>query len=222
VVGILGRVAVIDTYVEELSGALRGPRRHKADLLAEARDSLVDAAEAYQGRGLDREPAERRAVTEFGAVPQIAPAYQAELAVGQGRRTALIVAAVLATQQFGAELAWRAVDTGPWHSSGAYAFLAEATDIVGLVALAAALGVVFLFTRWGGPRLARVTGLATIGCYGFFLAAGVVLTFFGPLAPTLTTGPGLLVYALTTSVPLVLVGLSARRCLAAAKATPAR
>ena len=36
---------VIDAYLDELSGSLRGPRRVTTDLLTEARDSLVDAAD---------------------------------------------------------------------------------------------------------------------------------------------------------------------------------
>src|SRR4051812_26337431 len=70
---------VIETYVAELGRTLRGPRRAKADLLAEARDSLVDAAGARERVGLPREEAEREAVAEFGAVPDIAPGYQTEL-----------------------------------------------------------------------------------------------------------------------------------------------
>jgi hypothetical protein len=84
-------VGVIDAYVAELGGILRGPRRAKADLLDEARDSLVDAVRAYQDRGLDRQAAERRAVEEFGDVAEIAPGYQTELGLVQGRRTALLV-----------------------------------------------------------------------------------------------------------------------------------
>jgi hypothetical protein len=35
---------VIDAYIGELERRLRGPRRVKADLLAETRDALLDAA----------------------------------------------------------------------------------------------------------------------------------------------------------------------------------
>jgi hypothetical protein len=208
-------VAVIEAYVEELSGALRGPRRHKADLLTEARDSLVDAAEAYQDRGLDREPAERRAVTEFGAVPEIAPAYQAELAIGQGRRTALLVAAIQATQHFGAEALWRSTTPGiaEWRAPSVYGVIAEVTDIVGLLCIAAALTAAAVFTRGGSPRLVRATGLVTLGSFVFFGVAGAFLTFAGPLATTLSSLGGLILYFVTASVPAVAVGLSAHRCL---------
>jgi hypothetical protein len=92
---LIGVAGEVDRYVAELGAALRGPRRAKADLLAEARDSLWDAAAAYQKMGLDESAAQRRAVADFGGLAEIAPAYQAELAVAQGRRTALLIAAGL-------------------------------------------------------------------------------------------------------------------------------
>ena len=78
---------MIDAYVADLADALRGPRRAKADLIAEARDSLVDATEAYARRGFDRAAAERRAVQEFGMIAEIAVGYQTELGLAQGPRS---------------------------------------------------------------------------------------------------------------------------------------
>src|SRR5262245_50362297 len=94
--GILGRV--IDAYIDQLRGTLRGPRRATADLLTEARDSLVDAAEAYERDGFGRAAAETRAVREFGDVRVVAPEYQNELGLAQARRTALLVLAVITLQ----------------------------------------------------------------------------------------------------------------------------
>jgi hypothetical protein len=81
----------IDEYVTGLRRTLRGPGRAKRDLLVEAHDSLLDAAEAYAADGLERVEAERLAVEEFGSLSVIAPAFQEELAVAQGRRTAFLV-----------------------------------------------------------------------------------------------------------------------------------
>jgi hypothetical protein len=39
---------------------LRGPRRVKADMLAEVRDGLIDATEAYRDSGLDEDGAQRQ------------------------------------------------------------------------------------------------------------------------------------------------------------------
>jgi hypothetical protein len=82
---------LIDDYVTELRGALSGPHGPKHDLVVEARDSLLDCAEAYQAAGLPREEAERRAVEEFGPVPVVAPGYQEELTASAGRRLGLLL-----------------------------------------------------------------------------------------------------------------------------------
>lgn len=70
---------VIDDYVTRLSHALRGPRRPKRDLLAEARDGLLDAALVRERGGLGRLAAEQAAVREFGAVAEIVDDFQREL-----------------------------------------------------------------------------------------------------------------------------------------------
>jgi hypothetical protein len=77
----------IESHVRGLDRALTGPGRLKADMLREVRHGLVDAAEAYEAEG-DADP-ERRAIAEFGAVPEVAPAYQAELATSATRSVAL-------------------------------------------------------------------------------------------------------------------------------------
>lgn len=45
---------MIVTYINELRRGLRGPTRVKADLLAESRDVLLDAADAYEHDRLSR------------------------------------------------------------------------------------------------------------------------------------------------------------------------
>jgi hypothetical protein len=98
---------LIGSYISELSTALRGPRKVKLDLLAESRDSLADAAEAYERDGVPPPEAERRAVEEFGDLSELVPAYQEELAMAQGRRTALVVLVALALQHTLAEVVWQ-------------------------------------------------------------------------------------------------------------------
>ncbi|MBG0829896.1 hypothetical protein HS041_19195 [Planomonospora sp. ID67723] len=87
----MASTGVIDDYVTGLGRALKGPRGAKRDLLTEARDSLLDAAEALELDGLDRAEAERAAVAEFGAVAEIAPGYQDELSAAAGRRLATLL-----------------------------------------------------------------------------------------------------------------------------------
>ncbi|MEV4103521.1 hypothetical protein AB0J42_24960 [Nonomuraea sp. NPDC049649] len=62
----------IDDQVSRLRRALRGPRRLKRDLLAEARRPAR--------RGLGRTEAERAAVREFGTVEEVVGSFQEVLA----------------------------------------------------------------------------------------------------------------------------------------------
>lgn len=162
-------MSVVENYVAGLASALRGPRRVKADLLAEARHSLDDACEAYLDEGLPADSAQRRAVTEFGSLAEVVPGYQAELAVAQGRRTAVMFAVGLVALRFVAPLAWGGgLDHGG--TPGVFfGYLAGA----GVVAALAA----WLLLGWGSryaPDGARVTRLLGRGALGFLGLHGVV------------------------------------------------
>ncbi|MDP9841897.1 permease prefix domain 1-containing protein [Streptosporangium lutulentum] len=104
---------VIDDYVTGLSHALRGPRGPKLDMITEARDSLLDTAEALEGEGLDRAEAERIAVEEFGPISEIAPGYQEGLSISAGRRLAclLFLSVPLTTLMW--TLTWRTLPGDP-------------------------------------------------------------------------------------------------------------
>lgn len=214
---------MIDAYIAELHGSLRGPRRARTDLVTEARDSLVDATEAYQCAGLDRGDAERRAVREFGDVRTIAAAYQAELGLVQTRRTATLVLLVIGSQAAITDVAWRLVaNLGyTWRPNAAYALLAETVDWVGYATLAVAALILLacgIGARWTrvDRRIARVTGVAGLAVCGFFVPASAVLTAFSPLASLLgATTPGLAVMAAWCATPSI-IAASARRCLRAA------
>lgn len=212
-------MTAIDGYIDELGAALRGPRRAKADLLAEARDSLVDAVDAYQSRGLSRETAEREAVDEFGAVREVAPGYQAELGLAQGRRTALLIFLVLAAQDplWDAWLSMTAA--GAAAPRPGLALVDGAVKWLGglamagalLVALAGGIGVRYLGVRRG---LTRGVGVLAFAVCGVFAVSGpllAVLSLDGRLSLSVA-GP-LLVFLL---LPLTWTAVSGRRCLAAA------
>ena len=144
----------IDGYVAGLSERLRGPRRVRADLVAEARDGLVDAAEAYQEAGLTPPDAQRRAVTEFGSYPAVVPHYQAELAVAQGRRTVLLIAVALPVLVLVAPLMWwRSPWSGHVQLPVGYARLTAGFD--GLSLAGAALAVLVLVGYGWGSRFIR-------------------------------------------------------------------
>lgn len=213
-----GAVSAIDEYVHDLAAALRGPRRVRADLVAEARDGLVDAAEAYQATGVARTHAERQAVAEFGPVPELAASYQRLLAFAQGRRTAVLVFLVCAVQGLGSTFAWRTADMG-WRGlpSPEYLVLANVVDWfgIGVKVLALLLLAVCGFgTRYLGTRrwVPRAIGLFALGIGLYSVVTSVVMTAADPVG-SITDGyhlPWILVGGL---LPLALVAPSARRCL---------
>jgi hypothetical protein len=214
----------IDAYIADLDSALRGPRRARADLLAEARDGLADAAEAYVSAGLRPAEAARRALAEFGGVAEVAPAYQEELAAAQGRRTALGILIVHLAVAVEGNLSWRLFDFWQGHHPGtAYLTIARVTDlaqyaiVVALVALLLAYGPL---SRYVPARaLLRATGALTFFVLGFMLASAVTLMMSTPLASaSVLAGVGTLAAILlpggATSFTL---GRGAHRCLALAR-----
>jgi hypothetical protein len=216
----------IDAYVASLRGALRGPRGAKADLVKEARDGLADAAARYEDDGLDRAAAERAAVEEFGAVADLAPDYQRELALAQGRRTAILVCAAVAAQSVVSELAWRSAATGwTWQPNRAYSVLAHTVDyaaytvVVGalLVALACGIGSRYVDV---GRSFVRATGIGAIAVVGFFVVGGLVLSAFSPAWDTqggATSPMSLAASAVTMSLP-AFMAYSGLRCVRASAA----
>jgi hypothetical protein len=211
--------SAIDTYVAELDAALRGPRRAKNDLLTEARDSLIDAAEAYESGGADRAGAEREAVREFGELREVVPGYQTELALAQGRRTALLVLFVFAAQPFVWGYAFRWVTntsvedprTGFQFADDLVERLGALTILVALLTvLAYRIGMRFPVVR---DRLARITAYFALTVSAAFAVLATLLTLIGT-KPTVQ----LLVINLVWTVafmliPVCVVAHSARRCL---------
>lgn len=146
----------VESYLAELSRALSGPRRRKADLMAEAHDHLVDATEAFEADGLSRLDAEREAVHDFGDLRDVVPGYRAELGIAQGRRTAVMLCLVLLAQP----IVWQ---EGVWawtqHPETANAFAALMNQLVMVV------GMLAIMRRRTGPRRDR-SGAALPGGAG--------------------------------------------------------
>ncbi|MEV6926439.1 permease prefix domain 1-containing protein [Dactylosporangium sp. NPDC051485] len=217
----------IDAYVTSLRRALRGPRSAKADLLAEARDGLTDAAEHYESTGLPRLAAERLAVSDFGPVADLAPEYQRELALTQARRTAVLVGTAVAAQSLVSELAWRREATSwTWQPDHLYTLLANTVDYAAyavvaaalLAALACGIGARYVTV---GRTFARATGIAAISVVAFFIAGSILLSAFSP-AWTSHSGAGISAWhavasALTMTLP-VWMTVSGLRCVRAAAA----
>lgn len=211
---------MIDRYVAELDRSLRGPRTAKADLLTEVRDALVDAAEGYEASGLDREAAERRAVTDFGPVANLAPDFQAELGLAQGRRTAALVCAVLLAQPVTWEVLERLAGHRPAGPNDRAYQLVDALTCwsgcvsvaLGLLAvLAAGIGVRVLGVR---REVTRLTGLFAFAVCAIFPVLGVLSTVLSPATSALSP-TGLPAVAVVLGLPLLAVAASGRRCLRA-------
>jgi hypothetical protein len=206
----------IERAMAELDGVLRGPRRAKADLLAEARDGLHDAAQSYMDAGEPAGAACRRAVAEFGPVAEIAAGFQAELSIAQARRTALWVALAVAVQP----VVWGPLRPGAddHDLTAAQALIDRLIETLGVVALCGAVlvllasgtGVRLLGTR---PVVARLTGLfALTVTAGFVVMAGAMLAVGDPGQLWALAGvPWALAFLVS---PMTAVAWSARRCLA--------
>ncbi|MEV4091241.1 permease prefix domain 1-containing protein [Streptosporangium saharense] len=153
---------VIDDYVARLGRTLRGPRGPRFDMVTEARDSLLDTAEALELDGLGRAEAERAAVEEFGRVEEIAPGYQAALSVAAGRRLAALLFISVPVTIMAWSLVWRLSPGDP----AAYArwpawFMPVSRGLDYLQLAIALLGGAGLFALGRGLRRIRRPRLVT-------------------------------------------------------------
>jgi len=213
--------SVIDTYVAELGIALRGPRSVKSDMLAEARDGLVDAAEAHRESGLDEQDAQRQAIADFGAVPEVAVDYQVELGLSQARRTAVLISIAMAGQPLAWNILRRLIG---YHGTAdpAYVTVNEIVRWTGIAAMVVGLVTVATLgigTRYLGSRqvLTRATGIFAFAVCGIFALLGPLLTIVSPSTGPLLAWSGLPSTVVLLGLPLVGIGLAARECLAAAE-----
>lgn len=215
---------MIDAYIDELGRSLRGPRRAKADLLAEARDALVDAAEAYECDGLARQAAEVRAVAEFGDVVEIGPDYQAELGFSQGRRTALVLFFVLVGQSVAWRTVWPMIRPGPvGDPTPAATALGQVFGWLGGIALVGALAATLacgVGVRRLGSRVIRVVGGFALAVAGGLTGLSLVLAAVAPRPGSLLSlSVGLPWSVAFLVMPMAAVAVSGYRCLVA---TPTR
>jgi hypothetical protein len=200
---------VIDAYLTALNAALRGPRRAKTDLLAEARDHLVDATENHERNGLNRTAAEQAAIDEFGELDEIVPGFQAELGLAQGHRTALAALTLTAAQP----LVWNYTFPG---APGLPQLADDIVENIGGVAILLTLLAVLTY-RWGmrhptvRENLAQLTGVGALGVCAFLISASTLLTAWS------SNHLALLWTVAFVLAPAAWVTTSARRCLLASR-----
>lgn len=209
----------IDAYVDGLALLLRGPGRVRAEMITEARHSLEDAAAAHLDAGLCELEAERRAVAEFGALREVAPAYQAELAAQQGRRAATWIALALPLVNVLAPLMWWDSPFGnDDHATRLYWVLADHFKYTSFVAAGVA-ALVMLGFSWGsrylrdGVRYARRVGLGAMTFLGLHALLG--LAVFGLSIhqwPAAVTWPPMILGMAVNLLAFAYAGLMSVRC----------
>jgi HAAS len=219
----------IDAYLGDVAAALGGPARARADIVAELRSGLLDAAEAYRSAGLPLDLAADAAIREFGDASRIAAGFRPELAARQARRLAIALVAtgpliglLWATAALASHIGIR--PALPWQWAGA----PPASMVAFPVAAAALLITVWtaLFTvaatgrpaRWlpVQPRIAATT--AAMAGFGAMVADTAVFVL---LASQLISAPARLApapiaaAAAASLIRLTLARRGARRCLSA-------
>jgi hypothetical protein len=209
----------IDAYVDGLAAALRGPRRTRAEMITEARHSLQDAACAFADAGLSAAEAEDRAVAEFGTLREVAPAYQAELAAQQGRRTATWIALALPLINVLAPLMWWDSPWGTDNATHLYWVLVDHFMYTSFLASGVAALVVVGFS-WGSRylgdavRYTRVVGLCAVtflGLHGLVGAAVFTLSIYQ--WPAAATWPPVIVGIAVNLIAFGYAGLLSVRCV---------
>lgn len=219
-----GASPALEHYLAEVAARLPGPARVRADIVAELRAGLMDAADAYQSAGVPPAQAAGAVISEFGDPAQIADAFRAEIAASQARRVAvtllvtgplvgLLWIAAAAASHLGVPPAQ------PWRWTGLPPVLHLVAAAAAVTACAALAGIASTgrLTRWlparprRAPTAAAVAGFGAVGADGLGLAllAGQLATAPGKLSPALAAAA-----AVASLARLMLAAGAARRCLA--------
>ena len=216
------RASLVDEHIRQLDRALSGPAGLKRRMLTEAHDGLDDAVRDLREAGHPPIEAQRAAVAEFGAVDEVAPAFQAELAASAARVLGLRVVAVFAVWVLCGDLMWRGA---PWSSPqppAAYLVLAESVDRLGMVAIGAALVgsvALWLATRYGrtvSPRLLRGAILGLVAVLTLVVGSAIVLYGWSTeLWDAALTWPPMIVGGVTLAAASTWIGRAAATSLRA-------
>ncbi len=173
--------------------------------MTEARHGLLDAVEAYRDGGLPAHEASRRAVADFGTPEQLAPAYQAELAVAALRGLSLRVLAFAGAAAIAGDLTWQGSSwsEGPPPPAG---YLLVSQSVEWIWAMAFLLGAAGLVLVGATARSSR-PGLTVLAhAVGGLLAGAAVL---GALAAAVLFGWSILLWDAALTWPPMIVGMLA-------------
>ena len=201
--------------LRRLEHRLQGPRRLRADMVAEVRDGLLDATAAHSEAGLAPAAAARRALEELGDVEALARELQHEVTARQARRAALVVGLAFLPLVVAWDLVWRlAPQSGPPPGDG----LAAVYAAIDLVQVAAGLagGALAVALRRPGVhhRLCRAAGVLGIATPAVVGALAVAMLSYGPWAagPALAT-PVTALLTVASASTLVASAVVGARCL---------
>ncbi|RRS00171.1 permease prefix domain 1-containing protein [Glycomyces terrestris] len=200
----------MNDYIAAVAAPLRGPRRVRADMLAEIEDGFEEAVAEHVAAGLDRERAQAAAAAEFGAPGIVAAEVQRELAAAQARRTAWTLLVTLPAMT----IMWD-LFSGDGDPGVAVTLLARIVDAATAVAFGAAA---LVLTGHLQRRAASVCGL--LGLVQIAVALGC-----SALIAVVAQGEGdagtWAVLAAASGVGSALVCASSVRALAVARAAAA-
>jgi HAAS len=223
-----GAGPAVEGYLAGVAARLPGPARAQADIVAELRSGLLDAADAHRSAGLGPAQAARAAIREFGDPAQVAAGFRAEIAAGQARRVAVallvtgpLVGLLWIVTAMASHLRIPPALPGQWAglSSGLRAGTGLVAVAAGVTACAAILGIATTgrLTRWLPVRPRRAPAAAAVAGFGAVSADGLGLAL---LAAQLATVPGKLspvpaaAAAAASLARLILARRAARHCLA--------
>jgi hypothetical protein len=209
----------VEAHVAELERALRGPAKTRRGMVREVRDGLVDAADAYRRGGVDP----RRAVRDFGPVTEVAPLYQEELAAGQGRRTAQLLAVGAPGLVLGWDLLVSAGFSAGPQAPSVVGVLARALDVASIAIAATALVLIALtFRRTRSPRrVAAGAAVATLVTVLLSLGSSIAMNVINAELTwaRLTAQPAWALAYLVSFAMLVVMQRSALRTFRALRAS---
>lgn len=201
---------VIEHYVADLSARLPGPRRWRARVLDEIRDSLIEGMDTHRPTTAGPAAAAQLAVAEHGPADQIARAYAPELAVAWVRRAGVLALGVIPAMATVWNLALRVGPPSRWQPSGTVIHLAGTVIASGvfltLICSAAAL--------LGTGRLAAAAGdhllvFRSAVCTASVAVSVAVLTLLSVVAARALTAPGSLEWpAVLAALALPLTALT--------------